>query len=252
MNRWKPQEFTTDDRLYVAHEIFETLLRKYEERLISVAIEGSTAKGMDRPESDLELRVVVDGRESEWYAFFYKEMFVGISFNTVEKIHSKARSMDYEWCVKGDVFFTSKILYDPTNLYETLKEIALETESQTNFNILMKDALADMYEHVYKIFTLKDSDSIVAAHESRQVAYWTTMLVGLKNRHKFLSSRSMYEEAFSFQSLPDHFETNIKEVLSLHTDVEKLKRFVGDLWSTTSDWARIHGIRLEEDYLSFL
>lgn len=38
-----------------------------------------------------------------------------------------------------------------------------------------------MYEHVYKVFALKDTDSILAAHESRQVAYWVVMSVGLKN-----------------------------------------------------------------------
>ncbi len=252
MTKWKPQEFTTDDRLHVANEILENLLRKYGERLISVAIEGSTAKGTDRPESDLELRVVVEGRESEWYPFFYKGMFVGISFNTVEKIQSKARSIDYEWCVKGDVLFTCKILYDSSNSYQSLREIALETELHTDFNVLMRDALADMYEHVYKIFTIKDTDTIVAAHEARQIAYWATMLVGLKNRHKFLSSRTMYEEAFGFHSLPNNYEMNIKEVLSLHTDVQKLKRFVGNLWSSTAEWAGLHGISLEEDSLSFI
>ncbi|ANC77296.1 hypothetical protein ABE65_010970 [Fictibacillus phosphorivorans] len=252
MTSWKPLEFTTDDRLHVANEILETLITKYGERLISVAIEGSTAKGIDRPQSDLELRVVVDSRESEWYPFFYNGMFVGISFNTIDKITSKARSMDYEWCVKGDVLFTCKILHDPTNLYESLKEIALNTESQTDFNVLMKDALADMYEHVYKIFTAKETDTIVAAHGARQVAYWATMLVGLKNHHKFLSSRSMYEEAFKLPSLPDHYEMNIKEVLSLHTEVQKLKSFVGDLWSSTAEWAKFNGISLEEDRLSFL
>ncbi|MGM0803825.1 MAG: kanamycin nucleotidyltransferase C-terminal domain-containing protein [Bacillota bacterium] len=252
MSSWKPQEFTRDDRLYVANEILENLITKYGERLISVAIEGSTAKGIDRPQSDLELRVVVDGRESEWCPFFYKGMFVGISFNTVEKIHSKARNIDYEWCVKGDVLFTCKIIYDPTNLYDSLKKLALETESHANYNLLMKDALADMYEHVYKIFTLRDSDIIIAAHEARQVAYWATILVGLKNNHKYLSSRSMYEEAFKLLSLPNNYEINIQEVLSLHTNVLKLKRFVGDLWSSTAEWAKMHGISLEEDRLNFL
>ncbi|MED1864363.1 hypothetical protein P4V41_12930 [Fictibacillus nanhaiensis] len=38
MSKWKPQEFTTEDRLQVANEIFDTLLSKYNEQLISVAI----------------------------------------------------------------------------------------------------------------------------------------------------------------------------------------------------------------------
>jgi kanamycin nucleotidyltransferase len=229
LNTWKPKEFRTQDRYNIANDILNELMNKYKDNLISVAVEGSTAKGMDRPESDLELRVVVKSRDSEWYPFFYKGMFVGISFNTIEKIQSKAANIDYEWCVKGDALFTCKILYDPTNLYESLRERAKTAENHTEFDILVKDALADMYEHVYKIYALNETDTILAAHEARQVAYWATMCVGLKNRHKFLSSRTMYDESFNFKSLPSNFEMKIKGLLSLHTDVKSLKNDVGDL-----------------------
>lgn len=96
LNNWQPNKFQTQDRYDIADEIFNKLLGKYGNNLISFAIEGSTAKGIDYPESDLELRIVVQGRDSGWYAFFYKGMFVGISFNSLEKIHSKAENIDYE------------------------------------------------------------------------------------------------------------------------------------------------------------
>jgi kanamycin nucleotidyltransferase len=252
LNSWKPKKFQTQDRYEIANEIFNELMNKYEDNLISVAIEGSTAKGLDCPESDLELRAVVKGRESEWYPFFYKGMFVGISFNTIEKIQSKATNIDYEWCVKGDALFTCKILHDPTNLYGTLRKKAKAAEDHAEFDRLIKDALADMYEHVYKIYTLKETDTIMAAHEARQVAYWATMCVGLKNRHKFLSSRTMYHESFKLKSLPSDFEMKIKGLLSLNTDLQSLKKNLGDLWTSIYNWAEINGINLEESDLSFL
>lgn len=61
---WQPNKFSTEERFEVAYEILNELLNKYKKNLLSVAIEGSTAKGMDCPESDLELRVVINGRES--------------------------------------------------------------------------------------------------------------------------------------------------------------------------------------------
>ncbi|MCM3034255.1 hypothetical protein [Niallia sp. MER 6] len=79
---------------------------------------------MDGPESDLELRVVINGRENSWEAFFYKGMFVGLSFSTLEKMKSKARSIDYEWPVKSDSIFTCKVLYDSTNLYDEIRSTA--------------------------------------------------------------------------------------------------------------------------------
>lgn len=66
LNTWKPKKFRTQDRYNIANDILNELMNKYNDNLISVAIEGSTAKGMDRPESDLELRAVVKGRDSEW------------------------------------------------------------------------------------------------------------------------------------------------------------------------------------------
>ncbi|MFG6494717.1 hypothetical protein P8610_05120 [Fictibacillus sp. UD] len=110
MNRWQPNKFQTQDRYDLAIEILDELKKKYKDDLISVVIEGSTAKGTDCPESDLEMRVVVNGRDSGWYSFFYKGMFAGISFNSLDKIHSKSTNIDYEWCVKSDVLFTCKIL----------------------------------------------------------------------------------------------------------------------------------------------
>lgn len=249
---WQPNKFSTEERFEVAYEILNELLNKYKKNLLSVAIEGSTAKGMDGPESDLELRVVINGRESSWEAFFYKGMFVGISFSTLEKMKLKARSIDYEWPVKSDSLFTCKVLYDSTNLYEEIRNTAKEAEEQVDFNILIKDALTDMYEHVYKVFALKDTESILAAHESRQVAYWAVISVGLKNKHKYLSSRTMYKESFELECLPEQFEQKICGLLSLNTDVQSLKNNGGGLWVSTLNWIKNFNINLEKTNLSFL
>ena len=249
---WQPNKFSTEERFEVAYEILNELLSKYKKNLLTVAIEGSTAKGMDGLESDLELRVVINGRESSWEAFFYKGMFVGISFSTLKKMKTKARSIDYEWPVKSDSLFTCKVLYDSTNLYEKIRNIAKKAEEQVDFNILIKDALTDMYEHVYKIFAIKDTESILAAHESRQVAYWVVMSVGLKNKHRYISSRTMYKESFELECLPEEFEQKIRGLLSLNTDVQNLKNNVGGLWVSILNWIENININLEKTELSFL
>lgn len=248
---WQPNKFSNEERLEIANEILKELLNKYKQNLLSVAIEGSTAKGLDGPESDLELRVVIKERESSWEAFFYKGMFVGISFSSPEKMISKASNIDYEWAVKSDVLYTCKVLY-ATNFYEEIRETAKEAEEQVNFNSLIKDAITDMYEHVYKMFLFMDTDTIIAAQESRQVAYWAVMSVGLKNKHKFLSSRTMYKECFELDSLPEAFEQRIRSLLSLKTDVQTLKKNVGELWVATLNWAGSFNINIEKTDLSFL
>ena len=109
-----------------------------------------------------------------------------------------------------------------------------------------------MYEHVYKVFALKDTDSILAAHESRQVAYWAVISVGLKNKHKYLSSRTMYKESFELECLPEQFEQKICGLLSLNTDVQSLKNNVGGLWVSSLNWIKNFNINLEKTNLSFL
>ncbi|GGD13539.1 kanamycin nucleotidyltransferase C-terminal domain-containing protein [Pontibacillus salipaludis] len=252
MITWKPNKFKTEERFEIADEILNELLSKYKSNLVSVAIEGSTAKGLDLPESDLELRVVIKERESSWEAFFYKGMFVGVSFSTLEKMKSKAKNIDFEWSVKNDALYTCKVLYDPTNLYEELRDTAKGVEEQADFNILIKDAITDMYEHVYKVFALQNTDTLLAAQEARQVAYWAVMSVGLKNKHKFLSSRTMYKESFNLDSLPQGFEQHIHGLLSLNTNVNSIKQNVGELWVSTLNWVQDLNLNLEQSDLSFL
>ncbi|WP_141225005.1 kanamycin nucleotidyltransferase C-terminal domain-containing protein [Paenibacillus sp. yr247] len=90
-----------------------------------------------------------------------------ISFNSLESVKVDIEEVDYEWCAKSDAVFTFKVIHDPTNLHDELKKIATISEKNANFNALVKAAMADMYEHVYKIFSLSDEDSITAAHEAR-------------------------------------------------------------------------------------
>ncbi|MCL6601180.1 MAG: hypothetical protein K6T81_20970, partial [Alicyclobacillus macrosporangiidus] len=67
-----------------------------------VALEGSAAKGMDRPESDLELRAIFHGDVPHcWYAFFHHDLFVGISYTSLVAEEAKAREVTYTWPVTG-------------------------------------------------------------------------------------------------------------------------------------------------------
>ncbi|MFS1519609.1 kanamycin nucleotidyltransferase C-terminal domain-containing protein [Bacillus sp. SCS-151] len=130
--------------------------------------------------------------------------------------------------------------------------MAKEVEDQANFNIFVKDAMADMFEHVYKVFTLKNTDTMIAAQEARLIAYWATICVGLKNKQKYLSGRTMYNESFKLKSLPKGYEQNVCSLLSLNTDVQSLKDSASELWVSTHSWADKFGVRLEEIDLAFL
>jgi kanamycin nucleotidyltransferase len=235
----------------VAKKITQLLCEKYKDSLLAVALEGSTAKGMDCPESDLELCVILrDGLKHRWYPFFYRGMFVGISYKTFEVALKKANSIEYTWPVESDALWTAKVLYDPTNVYETLRSAAKEAEEKADFIALVQEALADLYEHVYKIFTLTEENAITAAHEARTIAYWAAIAVGLANKHRYLSSRTMYEESMNLPQLPNDYAQHLPELLSLNTTLGNLKNCTAQLWLSFVDWGDRLGINLNDDQLS--
>ncbi|MED1603334.1 kanamycin nucleotidyltransferase C-terminal domain-containing protein [Alkalihalophilus marmarensis] len=252
MINWQPKTFSAEDRLKMTDNILDHFKTKYKKDLLSLAIEGSTAKGMNTPFSDLELRVVLNNYENGWFPFFFQGMYIGISMSSREKMLSEASKIDYEWPVKSDTLFTSKIVYDPTELYKELRNIAEKTEGETNFKLLLTEAIADMYEHVYKVFPLTEGDEMAMTNEARQIAYWATLCVGLSNKHRYVSSRTMYKESFHLNDLPDGYEEHMHELLTLETTASKIKQSTACLWTSFEKWAKEDGITLNKHDLTFL
>jgi kanamycin nucleotidyltransferase len=247
---WIPKSFSSEERWNVAAEVLAKLKDTYKESLLAVAVEGSTAKGSDRPQSDLEFLVVLNKEKyHRWHAFFYKGMFVGISYNSLDRIEEKAGELDYEWPVKGDAVATSKVLYDPHNLYGYLREEAEEAEKKADFTILIRDALTDMYEHVYKIFTLHEDEKIALRQEIAAISHWAVMSVGLANRHKFPSNKSMVEDSFLLKNFPSQYETLMKELILHPVTLPHACEIVSKLWTSFAAWGEKQGIDLHDDSL---
>ncbi|WZY00648.1 hypothetical protein NSQ26_01000 [Bacillus sp. FSL W7-1360] len=123
----------------VADTLLQKLQEKYQEKLISVAIEGSTAKALDHSMSDLELRVLLEEKYDfhRWHAFFYREMFVGISYNAVQRTLDESKYIDYEWPISGDCILTSKVIYDPFHIYKELKENQIRAKQNADYHTLI-------------------------------------------------------------------------------------------------------------------
>ncbi len=247
MEAWRPPRFTTEQRLAVADRVLGRLRARYAAGLLAVALEGSTAKGLDRAESDLELRAVLaGGEEHRWYAFLHRGMFVGVSVVTVERARRDAAEVDYTWPCVGDALFTARVLHDPAGLYAELRALGQAAEERADFMALARDSLADMYEHVYKLFTAGD-DGGTAAHEARQVAFWAANTVGLVNRFRYLSSRTLFAESARLPALPEGYGHHVEGLLALCATPGELQSHTGALWAAFASWAADRGSRLEDD-----
>ena len=251
-SQWRPSQFSKTQKQEIIDEIVQKLKGRYQDGLVAVALEGSTAKGLDKPESDMEFRVVAENlpQPHRWYPFFYRGMFVGISYVTPKVAVEDAKEIDYTWPKTGDSLWTAKILYDPGHFYPRLHELAKEAELRADFNLLAKDSLADMYEHVYKVFTAEDE--MTAAFEARSVAMWAANTVGLVNRFRYLSSRKLFSESMALPDLPNRYAVHLAELLSANTNSQKLKEHTGMLWKSFVIWAEEKGISLEDHDLGGL
>lgn len=254
MVKWTPNKFTNEDRFKTAYEILKNLKDKYNESLISVAVEGSTVKGLDAPESDLELRVLLDKdfNYHRWYAFFYEGMFVGISYNSVSRTLEASKEIDYEWSISGDNLETAEVIFDPQNIYNDLKVNNKLAEQNAGFKELIVESITDMYEHIYKVFTLSATNYIGITQELTNIAYWAALTIGLANRYKYKSNKDMVEESFVLNNIPENYEQNIRSMF-LNADLDDIQNAVSNLWVTFDSWAHQEfGINLNDDNLQHI
>jgi len=245
---WRPVPFTTEERLRAAERVLDHLRARHGSNLLAVAVEGSTAKGLDRPESDLELCVVLAGGEADrWYAAFHRGLFVGVSLVSPEEAEREAESVTYTWPVDGDRLWTARVLYDPMGLYVRLRALRVGAEAAADWARLAREALADMYEHVYKVFAARP-DRETQAYEAAQVAFWAADAVALVNRYRYLSSRTMFAESQRLRSLPEGYAAHLRGLLARPEGVG-LERHAAGLWTACRAWAAALGIHLEDDDL---
>lgn len=230
----------------MAHELTGQLKERYGDRLVAVMLEGSTAKGYDRPESDLELGVVLIDGKDRWYPFFRRGMFIGISYKSLASESAAAETIDYTWPVAGDALHHGVVLYDPGGLYPRLRDLNLQALARTDFGELVRDALADMYENVLKLATLKPHEEPAARVSAAGAAHWAALTVALANRHRYPSTRRMFEDSFELASLPEGYPELMRKLLSGDT-VDGLQDTLGCLWPAFVAWAAGIGVSLEDE-----
>jgi kanamycin nucleotidyltransferase len=178
-------------------------------------------------------------------------MSVGISYSSLSRMTERADEVTYEWPKAGDGLMTCQVLYDPAGIFPRLRSLAEAAEHEAEFKTLVRDALCDMYECVLKLFSVRDV-ALSLRMDAGMLAYWAAMTVGLANRHRYLSSRRLFEESFTLKDLPEHYETCIRALLAMESDASRIRQYAGLLWNTSLEWTARHGIRIEDNELSDL
>lgn len=245
---WRAPVFSREQRLAMAHRLVDELRAKYGDRLVAVRLEGSVAKGLDVPESDLEMTVILEGGAERWHAFLRDGMFIGLGYSSPEKEEAGNRELAAEWPVSGDTVVHSAALYDPRGLLATLREQRRQVEAAADYRPLVRGALADLHEYVLKLMSLRTPRPVEAAIFAGGLAYWALHTVGLANRHRYLSTRSMFEESCGLASLPAGYRDGLEALLRANGDLPAQQDATARLWSSFVAWARVeHGVDLADE-----
>jgi kanamycin nucleotidyltransferase len=221
--------------------VAEAVGRRHGNGLRALALEGSSAKGLAAPRSDLEFCVLLaSDRTDRWHTLFVSGMFVGLTYMSPAQALREARSVDYEWPVAGDRFTACRVLYDPDGLYGRLRRAAARAAAHADFAALAREALADMHESVLKVFSVGE-DSLALSASAREAAYWAALAVALVNRHRYASVRAMYEESTTLEDLPSGYAGHVGRLLSAGSGADDLRRATGQLWRAMRAWSEARG-----------
>src|SRR3972149_5833617 len=94
---------THEDRLAIAAELARRIVDTYGDAVRAVFITSSTARGLDREHSDLEISAVVrDGVEIDEKSYLYRGVLVEIDYPQETPLLQKARRGGGRWPVEAD------------------------------------------------------------------------------------------------------------------------------------------------------
>src|SRR3972149_10967015 len=103
---------THEDRLAIAAELARRIVDTYGDAVLAVFITSSTAKGLDREHSDLEISAVVRDRvEIEEKSYLYRGVLVEIDYPQETRLLEKARRRGGRWPVEADGYRSRLVLF---------------------------------------------------------------------------------------------------------------------------------------------
>lgn len=196
-----PQSVTSEQRRELAELIVERLRQVHGERLLAVAVYGSTAREGDGPYSDLELWAVLDDdalgadydATLEWVHGRGKAELNLMSRTAIE---AYAREVDEGWALSHGQFVHARALWiapDHGALVETLRSLAAHPNDAAVDAALAEIVVGELYELVGKLrnrYARKPLALLVC-----EFAQHLACLIGLAERHVFASSGTMFDEA---------------------------------------------------------
>lgn len=245
-----PQSRSRAQRRVIVDLAVEQLRERYEDRLLAVALYGSTARDEDGPYSDVELWAVIEDRaaedvsaEDDTFEWIHGRGKTEINVMARSAVEAFARSVEEDWAVTHGQFVHARVLWSAEGhegLVERLRALAAQPSDEAVDRALAEAVVGNLYELVGKLRNLRGRMplSVLAAMVAREVA----CMVGLAERHVFESASSMLKEAARLPA-PDGSAQLFEMVQGGDlTDLGAVTAAIERVWSGIEEWAASLGL----------
>ncbi len=242
---------THEDRLAVARDLAQRILKKYGDAVLGIAIYGSVARGADTPYSDIELKVIttdsVDEHDVEYV--HSSGMKVEINYEQAEKYLYRAGGVDTDWPIWAGQYRQQLVLFERENFFAQAQR-AVEGLKAKDFRAAQAQLIAeDLYELVQKIRGAWEH------HREENLRWWagrflwfSIMWLGLANRKHFASGGTVWEEVRRFSILPKNFENQLRVLAGFKpSSAGEIYRAVEGLWAEIQRLADEQGVVWQTD-----
>ncbi len=207
---------THEERLIIAGEIARRIVEIYREAVLAVFITSSTAKGLDRVHSDLEISAVVrDGTEIEAKSYLYRGILVEIDYLQETRLLAKARRRGGRWPVEADGYRSRLVLFERDGWVQRLDAAVAESDAQDPTRALQHAATMVIESRDKLRNAWLEGDRL----DLRVQAYWTAdaaaNLVLLLNGRYMITTRWFYRQAFECPVQPADFHRRIEVLVGM-------------------------------------
>jgi predicted nucleotidyltransferase len=238
-----------DERVELADKITQKFLDKYGDEVILGGIYGSTAKGTDVEDSDLEVLMIVknESKADEVY-FTYKGMPVSIIVQKIARVEKDIQKIEIDWPLKMGRLFTLVVTCGDEGVLRRFREL-LEGIPDETFNEFLAKETPLCYEGLGKLKAVKERRNMEDAYLFVcEILGEFMLLTAIFNRcfinHAYLGG---LKESYEFENLPKDYEQNAERLLlSFDFEIEETIDLADAFVSNFVSFLAENGIKVKE------
>lgn len=242
---------THGDRVALARELAQCILRKYGDAVLGITLYGSVARGADTSYSDIELRVVTDASVAEHDVEYVHRSGakIEINYEQAENYLRRAASIDIDWPIWAAIYRQQLVLFERENFFAQARK-ATESVQDKYFRAAQAQLIAeDLYELVQKIrgaWEQKREENL--RWFAGRFLWFSVLWLGLANRKYFTTGSTVWDEVRRFSILPKNFEHQLTVLAGFRpSSVNEVYRAVEDLWSEIQKLAESQSVVWQSD-----